>query len=193
MKRIILILITLTSLENVSYGSFPVFDTLNVQQDILQKEEIQQYHYYIQQMGFDVSSCKCISCRNGINPIVLQPKPLPISFENIIEEEKKELATVKKIIKEDKREASGGLYALLSIFSAIGSIFFGLLSLGHAFSNNASYSLVLLFFILSLISVLGSVRLAIKAKKKGVNWALTILAVGIAFLSVLFLFPLFFV
>ena len=98
MKRIILLLITLTTLANVSYASFPVADTLKVKQDTLQTEEIQQYHYYIQQMGFDLSSCKCVSCRNGINPIVVKPKPLPIRFENIIEEEKKEPIKVKKII-----------------------------------------------------------------------------------------------
>ena len=179
MKRIILLLITLTTLANVSFSSFPFTDTLKTNNDTLQTEEIQQYHYHIQQMGFDLSSCKCISCRNGISPIVVKPKPLPIRFENIIEEEKK--------------EPSGGLYVLLSVFSAIGSLFFGFLSLGHAFSHNGSYSSVLLFFILSLISVIGSVIFVVKAKKQGVNWGVSMLALGIAVLVVLFLFPLFFV
>ena len=193
MKNLLFIFFTLITFANVSYASFPIADTLKVKQDTLQTEEIQQYHYYIQQMGFDLSSCKCVSCRNGVNPIVVKPKPLPIRFENIIEEEKKEPIKVKEIIKEDKREASGGLYVLLSIFSAIGSLFFGFLSLGNAFSHNGSYSSVLLFFILSLISVVGSVILAIKAKKQGVSWGMSMLAVGIAVLAVLFLFPLFFV
>ena len=44
MKKLILLLITLTTLTNVSYASFPVADTLKMQQDIVQTEEIKQYH-----------------------------------------------------------------------------------------------------------------------------------------------------
>ena len=43
MKKLILLLITLTILTNVSYASFPVADTLKVNQDTIQTEEIKQY------------------------------------------------------------------------------------------------------------------------------------------------------
>ena len=177
MDRMILLLITLTTHINLSYASFPIHD--NLATNTLQTEEIKQYHYNLQQMGFDLSSCKCISCRNGIDLIVIKPKSLPIKSENIIEEE--------------KRESSSGLYVLLSVLSAIGSFLFGLLSLGNGFSHTGSDSAVLPFFALSVISVIGSVILAVKAKKQGVKWVVAVLGVGIAFLAVLFLFPLFFV
>ena len=69
MKKLILLLITLTALANVSYASFPISDTLKVNQDTIQAEEIKQYHYSLQQMGIDLNSCKCVSCRNGIAPL----------------------------------------------------------------------------------------------------------------------------
>jgi len=69
MKKLILLLITLTILTNVSYASFPVADTLKVNQDTIQTEEIKQYHYSLQQMGIDLNACKCESCRNGIDPL----------------------------------------------------------------------------------------------------------------------------
>ena len=179
MKKIILLVIILTKWGDVSFASFPIQSHFDTYSDTLQTEEIKQYHYSLQRMGIDLSSCKCISCRNGINPIVIKPKPLPIKLENIIEEE--------------KREPSGGLYVLLSILSTIGSLFFGFLSLGHAFSHNGSYLSVLLFLILSLSSVVGSFVLAIKAKKQGVHWGVAMLSVVIAILAILLLSPLFFV
>ena len=69
MKRLILLLITLATFTNVSYASFPVADTLKVNQDKIQTEEIKQYHYSLQQMGIDLNACKCESCRNGIAPL----------------------------------------------------------------------------------------------------------------------------
>ncbi|MDG2267140.1 MAG: hypothetical protein P8L91_09180 [Candidatus Marinimicrobia bacterium] len=69
MNKLILLLITLTTFMNVSYASFPISDTLEVQQDIVQTEEIKQYHYSLQQMGIDLNDCKCESCRNGIDPL----------------------------------------------------------------------------------------------------------------------------
>ena len=177
MKKIILLAIILTKWGDVSFASFPIHSHFDTYSDTLQTEEIKLYHYSLQRMGINLSSCKCISCRNGINPIVTKPKPLPIKLENIIEEE--------------KREPSGGLYVLLSTLSAIGSLFFGFLSLGHALSHNGSYSWLLLFFMLSLSSVVGSFILAIKAKKQGVHWSLAILSVGIAVLAILLLFPIF--
>ena len=65
-KKLILILITLTKFTNVSYASFPIADTLEVKQDTVQTEEIKQYHQSLLKMGIDLSSCKCVSCRNGI-------------------------------------------------------------------------------------------------------------------------------
>ncbi len=69
MKKLLLLLITLTTFMNVSYASFPISDTLEVPQDIVQTEEIKQYHYSLQQMGIDLNACKCESCRIGIDPL----------------------------------------------------------------------------------------------------------------------------
>jgi len=69
MKKLILLLITLTTLNNVSYASFPIVDTLEVNQDTVQTEEIKQYHSSLIKMGIDLNSCKCESCRNGIAPL----------------------------------------------------------------------------------------------------------------------------
>ena len=69
MKRIILLLITLTTFSHVSFASFPVADTLKVSQDTLQTEEIKQYHTSLIDMGIDLNSCKCESCRIGIAPL----------------------------------------------------------------------------------------------------------------------------
>ena len=74
MKKLILLLITLTTLANVSYASFPVADTLKVKQDTIQTEEIKQYHSNLIKMGIDLSACKCESCRNGITPLTKNGK-----------------------------------------------------------------------------------------------------------------------
>ena len=68
-KKLILLLITLTTFINVSYASFPVSDTLKVKQDTLQTEEIKKYHDHLIKMGINLNSCKCDSCRNGIAPL----------------------------------------------------------------------------------------------------------------------------
>ena len=68
-KKLLFLLITLTALSNVSYASFPVSDTLKVNQDTIQKETIDAYHLRMQKMGIDLNSCKCESCRNGIAPL----------------------------------------------------------------------------------------------------------------------------
>ena len=65
MKKLILLLITLTTLTNVSYASFPVADTLKVKQDTLQTEEIKQYHSSLIKMGIDLNDCRCESCRKS--------------------------------------------------------------------------------------------------------------------------------
>ncbi|MDC3305295.1 hypothetical protein OAV36_00070 [Flavobacteriales bacterium] len=69
MRKLILLLIALTTFMNVSYASFPITDTLQVKQDTIQTEEIKQYHQSLLKMGIDLSSCKCVSCRNGIAPL----------------------------------------------------------------------------------------------------------------------------
>ena len=69
MKKLILLLITLTTFTHVSYASFPVSDTLKVKQDTVQTEEIKKYHDHLIQIGIDLNSCKCESCRNGISPL----------------------------------------------------------------------------------------------------------------------------
>lgn len=84
-KKLILLLITLTTFMNVSYASFPIADTLKITQDTLQTEEIKQYHYSLQKMGIDLSSCKCVSCRNGITPLTntRELNKLPNQFQKI--------------------------------------------------------------------------------------------------------------
>jgi len=89
MKKLLLLLITLTILTNVSYASFPISDTLEVQQDIVQTEEIKKYHSSLIKMGVDLSSCKCESCREGIEPmtdkgIVKKERKINIWFQILI-------------------------------------------------------------------------------------------------------------
>ena len=67
MKKLILLFIALTTFMNVSYASFPIIaDTLETTIDTLQTEEIKQYHDHLIDMGIDLNSCKCESCRIGI-------------------------------------------------------------------------------------------------------------------------------
>ncbi|MBT3621468.1 MAG: hypothetical protein HN535_01770 [Flavobacteriales bacterium] len=74
MRKLILLLIALTTFMNVSYASFPITDTLQVKQDTIQTEEIKQYHQSLLKMGIDLNSCKCESCRKGISPLVCNSK-----------------------------------------------------------------------------------------------------------------------
>ena len=69
MKKLLSIFLILITFVYVSYASFPVADTLKVNQNTIQSEEIKQYHYSLQQMGIDLNACKCESCRNGIAPL----------------------------------------------------------------------------------------------------------------------------
>lgn len=65
MKKIILLVITLTTLANVSFASFPVIeDTLKTKVDTLtEKKDIEQYHLRLEKQGFDISNCMCVDCR----------------------------------------------------------------------------------------------------------------------------------
>ena len=69
MKKLIFLLITLITLTNVSYASFPVTDTLKIKQDTVQTETVEQYHIRMQKMGFDIDDCRCDDCKifKGIN------------------------------------------------------------------------------------------------------------------------------
>jgi len=70
MKKLILLLITLSTFFSESYASFPIIaDTLERSIDTLQTEEIKQYHDHLIGMGIDLNSCKCESCRIGIAPL----------------------------------------------------------------------------------------------------------------------------
>ena len=174
MKKLILLLIALTTFIYVSYASFPISDTLEVQQDIMQTEEIKQYHYSLQKMGVDLNSCKCESCRSGIASLVSKPKPLPIKVKNTKE--------VEKITEVEKRESNGNWYALLSILSALGAIIFAFLTIGSAMMHNAKYLSVIAYLLLTLLSIGGTFFSALKAKKSGASWSKALLGVGIVVL-----------
>jgi glycerol-3-phosphate cytidylyltransferase-like family protein len=65
MKKLLLLLITLTTFVNMGYASFSVVDTLQVKQETLQTDEIKEYHANLVKLGIDISDCKCESCRNN--------------------------------------------------------------------------------------------------------------------------------
>ena len=58
MRKLLSLLITLTTFTNVSFASFPITDTLKIKQDTLQTEEIKQYHSSLIKMGIDFNFCK---------------------------------------------------------------------------------------------------------------------------------------
>ena len=69
-KNLLFLLITITTFTNVSFASFPIIvDALEMTIDTLQTEEIKQYHDHLIDMGIDLNSCKCESCRIGIAPL----------------------------------------------------------------------------------------------------------------------------
>jgi len=69
-KKILFLFIALISFTSESYASFPIIsDTLETTIDTLQTEEIKQYHDHLIDMGIDLNSCKCESCRIGIAPL----------------------------------------------------------------------------------------------------------------------------
>ena len=89
MKKLISLLITLITLTNVSYASFPVtmepvisIDTIipdstkiNNDKPVREarpegsKESTEEYHLRMEKQGFDVSTCMCPDCRRfkGVN------------------------------------------------------------------------------------------------------------------------------
>ena len=68
-KKLLFLLIALTILNNVSYASFPITDTLQIKQDTVQTETVAEYHLRMQKMGFDIDDCRCDDCKKfkGIN------------------------------------------------------------------------------------------------------------------------------
>ena len=71
MKKTILFLITLITLTNVSYASFPVHEEVLISIDtlkpdtnkIVKKETTKEYHLRMEKQGFDINNCMCIDCR----------------------------------------------------------------------------------------------------------------------------------
>lgn len=63
MKKIFIFLITLITFVNVSYASFPI-DTNRVNSTTI-SETTEQFHLRMEEQGFDISSCACVSCREG--------------------------------------------------------------------------------------------------------------------------------
>lgn len=177
MKRLILFLIIIVTNLDVAHGSFPI-NTKCVSDKIL-RGEIKYHHYNSQKMVFDLNFCNCISCTNDIETTVINPDLLPIIVEEVIQKE--------------KRIPSGANYVFFSLLSALASLIFGLLSMGNGLSHTGSNAAVLPLFLLSTISIIGSVILALKAKKHEVKLSVVILALALALLVGLFLFPLFFV
>ena len=74
MKKLLSIFLTLITFVNINYAAFPFTDTLKVQKDTLQTEEIKQYHFNLIKMGVDLNDCRCESCRSGI--------PISVEFIN---------------------------------------------------------------------------------------------------------------
>jgi len=80
MKKIILLLLILTTLTNVSCASFPISAKLVISIDtiipdttkIVVREITSEYHSRMQKQGFDIDNCMCIDCRN--NPYKLSKK-----------------------------------------------------------------------------------------------------------------------
>ena len=71
MKKLIFLLITLITLTNVSYASFPVtmeyvisIDTIKPDTNkIVIKETTAEFHSRLEKEGFDVDNCQCKDCR----------------------------------------------------------------------------------------------------------------------------------
>jgi hypothetical protein len=158
-KKIILLLITLTTLTNVSYASFPIIaDTLEATIDTLQTEEIKQYHSNLIKMGIELSSCKCESCRNGIAPWTIKSESNKLLKKNTLQQ-----------------GGAAGLY-ILSGLILLGVIIWSFIGLTRAYncadngsdcpqsSGEKPKSGAPIGFFLGYILILISVGVAIKAR-----------------------------
>jgi hypothetical protein len=169
MKKLFLLLITLITFKNVSFASFPiVVDTLEMTIETLQTEEIKQYHYSLQQMGIDLKSCKCESCRSGISPLIINPD---------IVHKKEEIEMPK-----EKTEPNGNLFVFLSVLSALGAIVFAFLTLGSGMIHNGN---PFPYLLLTLASIGTSILSGINAKKRGSKTTKAFLGLGLLALGVL--------
>jgi hypothetical protein len=59
MKKIIFLLITLITLTNLSYASFPISNELMINQNVVNKESLDDYHLELQKTRFDVQPFEC--------------------------------------------------------------------------------------------------------------------------------------
>ena len=74
MKKLLVLFITLITFINVGYASFPVhgeilisINTLKADTNkVVKKETTEEYHLRMEKQGFDIESCVCESCRDGI-------------------------------------------------------------------------------------------------------------------------------
>ena len=82
MKKLFLLLLTLISFTNICYSSFPIQRNLVTYTDTLQTEKIKEYHTSLIEMGIDLNTCKCESCRNGIVPLVINPVSNEVLIDN---------------------------------------------------------------------------------------------------------------
>ena len=62
-KKLLILLITLTTFNNVSYASFPIDTNRTDTSKVVVKETTEQYHLRLEKQGFDISNCMCIDCR----------------------------------------------------------------------------------------------------------------------------------
>ena len=82
MKKLLLLLIVLTTFTNVIYASFPVDTNKTDTTQVIVKESTEQYHLRMKKQGFDISSCMCVDCREfkGVgglsseNNVILSPE-----------------------------------------------------------------------------------------------------------------------
>ena len=172
-KKLLFLFIAITTLNNVIYASFPIADTLEVSQDTVQTEEIKQYHYSLQQMGIDLKSCKCESCRNGFSPLISKPD---------IVHKKVEIEMNK-----EKTEPNGNLFVFLSVLSALAAIVFAFIALGSALAHNGN---PFPYLMLTLASIGTSILSGINAKNRGSKTGkaflgLCLLALGVLLFMVL--------
>ena len=73
-KKLLFIFISLIIFTNVSYASLPVhgetiifIDTIIPDTNkVVKKETTEEYHIRMQKQGFDIESCVCQRCRDGI-------------------------------------------------------------------------------------------------------------------------------
>ena len=165
-KKLLFLFIALITLIDVSYASFPIADTLEVNQDTVQTEEIKQYHYSLQKMGIDLKSCKCESCRYGVIPLASKPN---ILFN-------------KKEIHKEKTELNGNLFVFLSVLSALGAIVFAFFSIAEALTHNGN---PFPYLMLTLASIVASILSGINAKKRGSKTGKAFLGLGLLGLGVL--------